>query len=37
MTNTEIFWVRFAKKFTPLRKARRWFLNEIWSISGSTC
>jgi len=24
-------WTRVGKKITPLRKARRWFLNEIWS------
>jgi putative colanic acid biosynthesis acetyltransferase WcaF len=23
-------WFRFAKRITPLRKARRWFLNEIY-------
>ena len=26
----EGFWFRFAKRITPLRKARRWFLNEIY-------
>ncbi len=30
MTKTETPLFRFAKSLTPLRKARRWFLNEIW-------
>jgi maltose O-acetyltransferase len=25
------FWFRFAKRITPLRVARRWFLNEIYA------
>ena len=28
---TESVWVRFAKRITPLRKLRRWWLNGIWS------
>jgi len=31
MVETETTWVRFAKRITPLRKARRWFLNAVWS------
>jgi len=30
MTEAETPLFRFAKGITPLRKARRWFLNEIW-------
>ena len=28
---TESNWVRIAKRITPLRKLRRWWLNGIWS------
>ena len=30
MTEVETPLFRFAKSITPLRKARRWFLNEVW-------
>lgn len=31
MTAVESTFARFAKRITPLRKARRWWLNGIWS------
>jgi putative colanic acid biosynthesis acetyltransferase WcaF len=34
MSDAQVFeepiWVRCAKKITPLRKLRRWWLNEVW-------
>ncbi len=30
-TQAEPTWVRIGKRITPLRKLRRWWLNEVWS------